>query len=244
MPSEPRCLQNTLVWQSPEEITDHQANAAYIRTLLSSDSSFFHCIRDRASLLRNHTPCTVDRTKCSRGGYSISLPIVFEDGVYWLLRMTCPSNPNQANLKCDSDAVTSRMIESSVITREYVRNHTTIPVPRVHFHDSRCNNPLKAPFIVMDFVDGVPIPFSDLDAENETQASKIYKQLGQISYQLSKLRFDKIGGISTASNSQPVLGPKFWAPNSGPAHSTAPLPTHLNTTNPSQPNTGTMPPPL
>jgi hypothetical protein len=125
--------------------------------------------------------------------------------------MTCPSNPNQANLKCDSDAVTSRMIESSVITMEYVRNHTTIPVPRVHFHDSRCNNPLKAPFIVMDFVDGVPIPFSDLDAENETQASKIYKQLGQISYQLSKLRFDKIGGISTASNSQPVLGPKFWA---------------------------------
>jgi hypothetical protein len=102
------------------------------------------------------------------------------------------------------------MIESSVITMEYVRSHTTIPVPRVHFHDSRCNNPLKAPFIVMDFIDGVPIPFSDLDPENQTQARKIYKQLCQISYQLSKLRFDTIGSISTKSNSQLSLGPKFW----------------------------------
>jgi len=211
MLSEPRCLQNPLVWQSQAEITDHQANAAYIRTLLSSESSCFHCTTNHASLLRNHTPCTVDRTKCSGGGYSISIPIVFEDGEYWLLRITCPLAPNRWNWTCDSDAVTARMIESSVITMEYVRNHTTIPVPRVHFFDSRCNNPLKTPFIVMDFIDGVPIPFSDLDSENETQASKIYKQLCQISYQLSNLRFDKIGGISTASNSQLVLGPKFWA---------------------------------
>ena len=102
------------------------------------------------------------------------------------------------------------MIESSVITMEYVRNHTTIPVPRVHFHDSRCNNPLKAPFIVMDFIDGVPIPFSDFDPENETQATTIYKQLCRISCQLSKLRFDTIGSISKKPNSPLSLGPKFW----------------------------------
>jgi len=107
MSFKPRCLLNPKVWQLSAGITDHQANAVYTRTLLSRDSSFFHGITDRASLLRNHTPCTVDFTKCSSG---VSRP----------LRITCPDQGNQTY---DSDVLTSRMIESSVTTMEYVREH-------------------------------------------------------------------------------------------------------------------------
>jgi len=91
----------------------------------------------------------------------------------------------------------------------------------------------------MDFIDGVPIPFShDFDPEDETQTRKLYKQLCQISYQLSNLQFNKIVSLATGTSpSQIVLGPRT-------AHNMALSTTQSNTTNPSQHGTGTTSHPL
>jgi len=96
---------------------------------------------------------------------------------------------------------------------EYVKNNTTIPLPKVYFCDSSHNNSLGAPFMVMDYIDGVPIPFSDIDLEHLPQVTKLYKPICHISYQLCRLRFNKIGSLYTGSPTDSIhtmeFRPKF-----------------------------------
>jgi len=61
----------------------------------------------------------------------------------------------------------------------------------------------------MDFIDGVPIPFSNFDPCDTQRLTNVYKQICRISYELSKLRFDQIGSMSTTPDPYVVLCPKF-----------------------------------
>jgi hypothetical protein len=91
----------------------------------------------------------------------------------------------------------------------YVKANSLMPVPEIYFYDTTCNNPIGASFIVMEFLEGVPIPYSDIDSENIEQTTKIYKQICLTAYQLLSVRFDQIGGVYMDSSTGVVIGPKF-----------------------------------
>ena len=147
----------------------------------------------------------------STGSFCVSFPIIFEDGVFWLLRIRCP--PQESDLKSEvwehslrTFAAVSSMIDSSVTTIKYVQTHSQIPVPTVHFYDSGYDNVFLAPYIVMDYIDGLPAPWSDIDLENEKQSTNFYSQLCGISLAMSKLRFRQSGYIQSISSDPPIIG--------------------------------------
>jgi hypothetical protein len=91
----------------------------------------------------------------------------------------------------------------------YLKVHSEIPVPSVYMHDSTTRNPFGAPYIVMDFLPGSPVPVSDFDPQNLDQVAKVYDQICRISYKLLTLRFERIGSLYPSNNEgSVVIGPK------------------------------------
>ncbi|KAK1765060.1 hypothetical protein QBC33DRAFT_612748 [Phialemonium atrogriseum] len=90
---------------------------------------------------------------------------------------------------------------------EYLSQHTTIPVPRVHHWGLTEDSPQKlGPFIVMDFDDQEDVI---LDPNIDTTTlDTIYDQLADYLLQLSQIDFPSIGSISkdSASNAWSVTG--------------------------------------
>ena len=102
------------------------------------------------------------------------------------------------------------MLESSVTTARYLRLHSQIPIPNIHFFDSSRQNPIGAAFIVMDFIDGIPIPYSEVDPENSQQLDKIYDQACHIAYELSTHCFDRVGALYELDASlATIIGPTW-----------------------------------
>jgi hypothetical protein len=211
-------LTNDLVWESPKNLTDKNPKpgyirkAHYIRKLLSLTPTVFEGVCERASVLRHGVPSTVDLSKYSVGACNIAFLITFNDNVRWVLRITIPLIDNNGDLAMsyESKTTTSMKIHSAVETMKYVRANTNIPVPQVYFHDAGHNNPFEAPYMVMDFIDGVPYPYLDIDQDDTMRVTKLYEQICRIAFDLSKLRFHRIGSILNAQDPTALFGPKIW----------------------------------
>jgi hypothetical protein len=207
-----RIMDNDTVWQSLEHLSDRHPIADFVRTLSSPlGLAPFEFITHQASSLHNNVPCHVDLSKFSLGAFNVSYSVVFEDTTRWLLRIRAPNGLQSPILNSDHgiSQATSRMLQSSIDTMRYVKANSLMPVPEIYFYDTTCNNPIGASFIVMEFLEGVPIPYSDIDSENIEQTTKIYKQICLTAYQLLSVRFDQIGGVYMDSSTGVVIGPKF-----------------------------------
>jgi hypothetical protein len=64
--------------------------------------------------------------------------------------------------------------------------------------------------MVMDFIDGVPYPYLDIDQDDTMRVTKLYEQICRIAFDLSKLRFHQIGSILNAQDPTASFGPKIW----------------------------------
>jgi Phosphotransferase enzyme family len=207
-------LLNKMVWCRPDdELANRFAHREFVNNLLSVPSRF-DFITKTAAELRDGVPCTVDKSVISAGAYNIALPLVFDDGVYWLLRVTLPSQASTPDSRPDPalEPSTRLALESWVATTQYLYDHSSIMVPDVHFYDSSRTNPLGASYVVMDFIDGIPIPYSDIDEQSTEQMDKLYSQICNIVQQLSTHRFEHIGGLYEADLKYPqqvTVGPTF-----------------------------------
>src|SRR2546421_3916250 len=68
----------------------------------------------------------------------------------------------------------------AILDRYYkVHQNSTIPVPEIYFYDLTCNNTLKALFIVMEYLDEVPIPYHP-DLNDEYFETTILEQICRI----------------------------------------------------------------
>jgi len=202
-------LLDSRVWFSKEQCDESEPNATYIRHLLSKGQLCFDPIAERATSIRS-VSCVLDSSRMSTGSFCVSFPIIFEDGVFWLLRIRCP--PQESGTKSEvwqhslpTFTAVSSMIDSSVATIKYVQTHSQIPVPTIHFYDSGYDNAFLAPYIVMDYIDGLPAPWSDIDLENEKQSTNFYSQLCGISLAMSRLRFHQSGYIQSISSDPPII---------------------------------------
>lgn len=105
-------------------------------------------------------------------------------------------------------------VENEVHTIEYLRQHTTIPLPNVRCWGLAEESPQQlGPFIIMDFIQGTKLstfleqPNEDEDADmalnpdiDEKTLDIIYDQLADYILQMSRLEFPLIGTISKHSS--------------------------------------------
>ena len=134
------------------------------------------------SSLRAEQSCIIS-DQFTHGGFNLVIEIVFDDGVFWIAR-----------IRFDTDLADHqrRIMESEISTMQYVREHTTIPVPELHASDSGKNNPFQAPFILMEGVTGWEPDWNNLSADLQ---GKIIHQMAGIKVKLGNLRFPKIGSL-------------------------------------------------
>ena len=83
---------------------------------------------------------------------------------------------------------------SEVATYSYLREHTTIPVPRIIAHSSSAENELGCEWILMEEVPGVPLEsvWKDIDLETKKIPSKLIADFWR---QLQEQRFSAIGNL-------------------------------------------------
>ncbi|KJZ77389.1 hypothetical protein HIM_03113 [Hirsutella minnesotensis 3608] len=105
---------------------------------------------------------------------------------------------------------TAEKVENEVHVIEYLRQHTTIPLPCIRCWGLSDESPHQlGPFIIMDFIEGTKLstflkqPTEDENVDmmlnpaiDERTLDIIYDQLADYIYQLSRLDFPLIGAVS------------------------------------------------
>lgn len=106
-------------------------------------------------------------------------------------------------------------VTNEVMAMNYIREHTSIPVPRVRCWGLTEESPQQlGPFIIMDFVEGQSLSkFLAQPTEDETELKfldpnvddakldTIYEQIASFLLELSRLEFPRIGAISKDATS-------------------------------------------
>lgn len=146
-------------------------------------------------------PCQLEGT-FHHGAFNAGIKMVFNDSTAWMVRFP------RVGKVCD-DYVDEK-VAMEVTALRFIRNKTTIPVPRVQAWGPAASNALGlGPFIIMDFIDGVSLSdlLKDPNAKQPTRLIRediddsdikiIYKQLANFMLQIFKLDFDRIGSLSS-----------------------------------------------
>ncbi|KAM3468169.1 hypothetical protein MY5147_008198 [Beauveria neobassiana] len=131
------------------------------------------------------------------GSFNKVVIVKFDDDLKWAFRTPRPDGAGKglpAVLLCE-------LMRSEVATLDYLARYSSIPVPRVIHHSCTDVNSIGVPYILMTVAPGVP--FAEhlsrvrlVGGQNPSDAAaQILRQLGKISFDLSNLRFDKIGSL-------------------------------------------------
>ncbi|KID96571.1 Protein kinase-like domain protein, partial [Metarhizium majus ARSEF 297] len=138
-----------------------------------------------------------------KGSFNFSFQFRFGDGgPDAIIRFPKPGHT--------ATALRDEKVTNEATVMEYIRQNTTIPVPRVHSWGLTAESPQQfGPFIIMDHVEGTllstvlkqptesdqedPILNPDIDSK---ALDTIYLQIANYIFQLSQLPFSRIGAIS------------------------------------------------
>ncbi|KAG5650543.1 hypothetical protein H0H81_011872 [Sphagnurus paluster] len=116
------------------------------------------------------------------GAYNLAYPITLPDGRKWLARIPFPEYFDQPSM------------ESAMCTLRLICEKTTIPIPTIHAYDTSSENALGAPYILMDFAEGVSLDSVWLDIDDDARR-RIFEQIAGHMSQLGRFEFDKIGAL-------------------------------------------------
>lgn len=133
-----------------------------------------------------------------------------EDGEEWILRFPVPGNTMNPLTKAQNE----------VAVMHFLREKTTIPVPKViAFGVATGDFVGLGPYIIMEFVDGIPLDDVLLDEKDgrlrdvsDSVIEKIYRQIARIYLQLFTHSFPKIGALSM----EETESDRVWPVTSGP----------------------------
>lgn len=139
-----------------------------------------------------------------KGSFNLGFRIGFSEGPEVIIRFARSSH----------SAFRDEKVENEVRAMEYIRQHTTIPVPRIYSWGLTAESPQElGSFIIMEFMVGaslasiLEIPDSVpqmLNPEVDTALlDVIYRQIADYLLKLSKLSLPRIGSISESSSSDP-----------------------------------------
>jgi hypothetical protein len=148
-----------------------------------------------ANQLRDRHDANIRTDVYSRGKENLVLEVEFGDKEYWVARIQLPTSRPPApfpgyDIKEHSHKSDAELL-SEVVTMEYVRSHTSIPVPEVYGFCADKENPVGAMYVFMAGKTGellhilpkIPDQFKDY----------VYTQYATIILELSSLTWPNIG---------------------------------------------------
>lgn len=126
------------------------------------------------------------------GSYHIAFIIEFVDGLKWVLKI--PENGYIGRL----DDMTARALTAEAQTMKLLKRETTIPLPEVYAFDASAENEINCAYILMGYIDGVPLHERWLDKtlSMESLAAIRAKALFEIAaamVQLNRFTYSKGG---------------------------------------------------
>lgn len=184
---------------------DHLASmASTIRSRLESTPEGAETKESKSTLL-NLTLCTVSSTPLF-GAYHILFPLEFADGVRWILKVPATGYPGGF----DSKAV--RALNSEAMTMRLLKQDTEIPVPEVFSFDATFDNEVQCPFILMEFIRGIPLYdcwFDRSCSEDvlEQRRKRALRGVAEAMLQLNKYTFNQGGAPVFDQDGNLEIGP-------------------------------------
>ncbi|KAG9533322.1 hypothetical protein KCU93_g321, partial [Aureobasidium melanogenum] len=168
-----------------------------------------------ASSYRDNQTCTWQLKH--NGSFNSCHKVLFEDGTAWAVRFPIPGRVMHPYEK----------IRREVAIMKFVKENTTIPVPKVIAFGIAAENhdPAIGPFLITEWVEGKPVTaFLEKlprpswgpvlrDDIKEHQLRTIYSQMASILLELAKHDFNKIGALFTDQN---YLKMSSWSIKSRP----------------------------
>lgn len=142
-----------------------------------------------------------------KGSFNFSFRYSFEEGPDAIIRFPKPGHT--------AKTLRDEKVANEVKVIEYLRENTTIPLPRVHSWGLTAESPQGlGPFMIMDYVSGAllsSVLIKPTAGDQEEQVlnadidnavlDKIYLQIADYLLQLSQLTFSRIGAISEEQDS-------------------------------------------
>ena len=145
-------------------------------------------------------------TRFGASNFIIFLAFDDEEATRWVARFPILGpggiSPDPSSLRT--------VIESMVVTMNYVSTNTSIPVPQVHRWDGGTDNELRRPFVIMDAAKGNHLyeleeAGFDMDATVD-KLSSFVEQWARYTSELAKLQFDCIGNLNQDSQGNIHVG--------------------------------------
>jgi hypothetical protein len=138
------------------------------------------------------------------GSFNILYTVEFADGVKWLVRIPNPGGNGRFTLS------NVRCLRSEVYTMAFLRCNTSIPIPETYDFDETIDNEIGAPYVVMEFVEGLSVDELWFDHTGPTplpvrRVRHILETLVQAMSELRKFQFDNIGSLQFEPDS--ILNP-------------------------------------
>ncbi|KAK8008292.1 hypothetical protein PG991_010843 [Apiospora marii] len=189
------CPDPELNW---DEYTTQYVNAEARRLLHLSNCINGPKLLERASLLRNGTPCTADLSPkalaAMMGGQNCHAVLEFEDGVKWIARF----RPEQVT--SPPPAVRDYILRSEVATMLFLQERCPgVPSPEVY--DWACEadpeNEIGLGYILMQKMEGKVLKWETATRE---QRDKVLGQLVDIYLELERHPFTSMGSLTLESS--------------------------------------------
>ena len=140
------------------------------------------------------------------GSYNILYPIEFSDGAQWLLKVPATGFRGRFN---EADG---RELRAEALIMRLLKRETSIPVPEIFDYQASPDNELNCAFILMEFIDGEPLPSFWFDDSYPTEIveqrrARVLQDVASAMVQLNRFRFQKGGSIIFDDEGNPQVGP-------------------------------------
>ncbi|KAL2012719.1 hypothetical protein VTN00DRAFT_244 [Thermoascus crustaceus] len=143
------------------QCNEHMATFTTVAANIRLDNLLHLASSIRGSILRPEktvrTNAIVDSISCTvrspplYGSFHVLYLLEFWDGIRWLLKV--PATGYRGRF----DENAARSLTSEALTMRLLKRETTIPVPEVYHFDATLDNSLCVPFILMEYIAGVPL---------------------------------------------------------------------------------------
>jgi serine/threonine protein kinase len=138
--------------------------------------------------------CEVD-PKYLSGSYHILFIVRFSDGALWIFKIPSWGHPNEHN-----DQVTANLV-SEACTMRLLKEQTTIPIPEVYSFDTRLDNEIGCPYILMEYIEGTSL--FDVWFDRSVPEGVLHERrircltdVASTMLQLKKFKFERCGSIT------------------------------------------------
>ncbi|KAI0993462.1 hypothetical protein K3495_g14722, partial [Podosphaera aphanis] len=139
------------------------------------------------------------------GGFHALFPIRFADGVKWLLKIPL------IGVQTQFDESASAALTSEALTMKFLRANTSIPIPNVYAFDASLDSDLGCPFILLEFVSGIPLQECWFDKSRsisqdvmQARRSRILQNIASAMAQLDRFAFDSGGALIFNDDGSPI----------------------------------------